>query len=336
VRKVAAILLAAGGSRRMGEPKQLLELEGEPLVRRAARAALETRCARVLVVTGAAGGEVEAALAGLDVEVVRNPVWETGLASSIRAGLEAAQRAVPGLDGVLVLLADQPRVGRALLERLLDAFERPGVQRVACAYAGGRGVPAVLGMAHFAALAALRGDRGAKALVDEEGEDLVSIESDEPATDVDTPDDLRALRRGARPTALPAALREFLAEHSRAYILSLRPDGSPTAHPMTALVGGGDGLVFNTYRKAVKARNVARDPRVAAVYLDGYDKPTPRGFVVEGRGELRQADQLPAARGRSAGPVSESVASRASARLQSGKRVLIDIEPVRVRPLEGA
>jgi CTP:molybdopterin cytidylyltransferase MocA len=281
----------------------------------------------VIVVSGADAQAVEAALGGLAVERVHNPAWATGLGSSIRAGLAAAERGVPAPDGVLLLLADQPRVGGALLERLAAAFEQPGIERVTCRYAGGHGVPAILGRRYFEALRALEGDRGAKALLEAEGGDRMSIESDDPELDVDTPADYWALRSGAAP---PELVR-FLGEHTRAFILTLRPDGSPTAHPMTALLSD-DSLAFNTYRKAVKARNVERDPRVAAVYLAGYGSEPPAGFVVEGQAELRRSEALPL-RGRSAGPVSESVASRANQRLQSGKRVLIGIRPRRVRAL---
>lgn len=129
---------------------------------------------------------------------------------------------------------------------------------------------------------------------------------------------------------LPTELRSFLTEHRRSFIVTLRRDGSPTAHAMTAL-DAGDALLFNTYRKSAKTRNIQRDPRVCAVYLDGYESETPSGFAVEGTAGIHEANEMPGTRGDA--PVSEDVARRATDRLQSGKRILIHVTPERIRPL---
>ncbi|MCE2392051.1 MAG: NTP transferase domain-containing protein [Proteobacteria bacterium] len=328
-RRVAAIVLAAGEARRMGRPKQLLELSGESLVRRAARLSLAAPCAPSVVVTGAYAGDVEAELAGLEVDIARNPDWRSGLAGSLRTGVAALRDRAPDAEGALVLLADQPRISLALLRRLLAAFASPGIERAACLYAGSVGVPAIFGREYFEALASLSGDRGAKSLLAQATEDLVTIETDEPASDVDTPEDYAALTADA---PLPEGLRGLLEEHTRSFLVSLRGDGSPTVHPMTAL-RQGDELVFNTYRKSAKARNLERDPRIAVAYLDGYGPVEPSGYLVEGRGEIRRANALPPARG-GAGPRSgEGVQRRAQERVRSGKRILIDVRRDAVREL---
>ena len=132
-------------------------------------------------------------------------------------------------------------------------------------------------------------------------------------------------------TTLPAELSDLLERSNRAFLVTLRADGSPTAHPMTALSQDG-GLVFNTYRRSAKARNVVRDARVSAIYLPPYDEPPHGVLAVSGRAEISGTEKLPQRRGQ--GPaVSSSVTQRVNERVQSGKRVMIDIHPQRVRPL---
>ncbi len=191
--RVAAVVLAAGGSRRLGRPKQLVEIEGRPLVRRAAGAALDAGCAPVYVVLGAEAARVAGALAGAAVELVRNEGHEEGIASSIRSGIGAARDAMPPCDGALLLLVDQPRVDAALVRRLLARFgEGRGERIAACAYAGGVGVPAVFPRAAFDVLAALRGDRGAKAVLEAEGGHLLEVPFPGGEIDLDTPQDFAA------------------------------------------------------------------------------------------------------------------------------------------------
>ncbi len=136
---------------------------------------------------------------------------------------------------------------------------------------------------------------------------------------------------------LPDAARELLDTHSRAFLMTLRADGSPTAHPMTAL-RDGTRLLFNTYRKSAKARNLERDPRVGVLLVNGYEAERPdevRGLALRGRGRVRQADALPETRGPSGqAQVSPELAQRAQARVASGKRVLLDVLPDAVEPLE--
>jgi molybdenum cofactor cytidylyltransferase len=184
--RVVAVLLAAGGSRRLGEPKQLLRLAGQPLVRRAALAALGSRARRVVVVTGAEAERVEAALAGLAVECVRCSKWQDGLAASLREGVSAAL--ADGEASVLLLLADQPALDAALLDALIDAHAA-GAAIAASHYGGEPGVPALFAPRFARELLALGGDRGAKALLLRERERLAAVPFPGGALDVDTPED---------------------------------------------------------------------------------------------------------------------------------------------------
>lgn len=156
-----AVILAAGGSARLGRPKQLLELEGEPLVRRAARAAAEAGYAPVIVVVGAEAAAVTAALPGAPCVAVEHPGWRAGVAGSIRRGLEALAALRPRAGGVLLAGCDQPRVDAAHLAALAAALADGAHQIAASSYAGTLGVPALFGRAVLDELRALEGERGA-------------------------------------------------------------------------------------------------------------------------------------------------------------------------------
>ena len=183
---IPAIILAAGASRRLGEPKQLLRHQGQTLLRRAVAAA--GACAPVLVVTGCRAEAMAAELAGLEVQVVVNPGWEEGMASSIRAGVAALPE---GWEAVLFLVCDQPAVDAALVGRLISAWSGAPV---ACAYDGVLGIPALLPARFRDRLLGLAGDRGARSLLGEPG--VVAVPFPEGAWDVDVPGDSGMLEPG--------------------------------------------------------------------------------------------------------------------------------------------
>lgn len=189
---IAAVILAAGGSSRFGFPKQLLTHQGENLVRRAAVAAIDARLSPVIVVLGAYASTIAQQLAGLDaITLVDNADWAEGQATSLALGVDAA--AAVDADAMLVMLADQPLVNSDSLRRLIDRFD--GEHRlVAARYSGTIGAPAIFGSEFFDDLERLHGDHGAgKWLRDREG-DVTTVELEEAATDIDTPDDLPELR----------------------------------------------------------------------------------------------------------------------------------------------
>ncbi|WLT33293.1 nucleotidyltransferase family protein [Geothrix sp. PMB-07] len=183
---IAAIILAAGSGRRMGGPKALLRLEGETLLRRAVRAALEAGCAPVIAVVG----DWDPGLSGLPVQAIPNPGAAEGMASSIRAGLAALPAEA---EGVLLLTVDQPAVDTVLLKRLMALAGEAPMHPAACAYAGTLGVPALLPRRLFPELAALEGDRGAKAIL--QREQALTLPFPEGERDLDTPADIKRLKR---------------------------------------------------------------------------------------------------------------------------------------------
>ena len=159
-------ILAAGASTRMApRKKQLVELDGEPLVRRAARLALASRASSVAVVLGAFADEIAPALAGLPVTRLDNADWAEGMASSVRAA--ATWAATTAASALLLCVCDQPAVTTAHLDALIAAHAADPARTIGSAYAGAVGVPAIIPRARWPELLALRGDRGARALLGE-------------------------------------------------------------------------------------------------------------------------------------------------------------------------
>ncbi len=156
-----------------GANKLTATVGGRPLVRIAAEAALASRARPVVVVTGHDAAAVVAALAGLAVTIVHNPHHAEGLSTSLRAGLNVLPA---GLDGVVVMLADMPEVGAAIVDRLIDAFHpEAGCEIVVPVWQGRRGNPVLWGARFFGDLAALTGDVGGRHLIGRNGESVVEL-----------------------------------------------------------------------------------------------------------------------------------------------------------------
>jgi len=194
-RRIAALVLAAGRSSRMGGPNKLLEkIAGRPLVRIVAEAALASRARPVLVVTGHQREQVEAALAGLPLAFVHNPQFADGLGSSLKAGIAALPAAA---DGVIVCLGDMPQVDAALIDRLIGAFDPDqGALVVVPTIEGKRGNPVVWSRRFFPDLMAVEGDVGARYLIGRYAEAVseVPFSGGAALTDIDTPEALAAVK----------------------------------------------------------------------------------------------------------------------------------------------
>ncbi|MFC7396589.1 NTP transferase domain-containing protein [Chelatococcus sp. GCM10030263] len=184
---IAAIVLAAGRSTRMGGPnKLLLPLAGKPVVAHAVEAGLASKATPVIVVTGHQADAVTEVLAGYDVRAVDNPDYATGLASSLKAGIRAVS---DDADGALVVLGDMPAVTPDLLDRLIETFEaRPDATAAVPVRKGQRGNPVLLGRALFPAVLKLAADEGARRIIKGEGVVEIPVEDEAIAADVDTPE----------------------------------------------------------------------------------------------------------------------------------------------------
>jgi len=191
---VVGVLLAGGTSSRFGDANKLLAtLDGEELVRHAARTLLGSGVPTVVAVLGHEAADVEAALAGLDVRLVRNPEYEAGLSTSVARGVEAASDA--GADAAVFLPGDMPRVDPATVDLLLDAHRAGVGTALAAACDGKRGNPVLFDREHFEALLAVDGDVGGRpVLVGSGGGALVETGDPGVVVDVDTTDDLERRR----------------------------------------------------------------------------------------------------------------------------------------------
>jgi molybdenum cofactor cytidylyltransferase len=190
---VGAIVLAAGAATRMGAQKQLLRYRGLTLLEHCVGQALEARLNPVIVVVGAGGPEVCAAIAAQPVEIVENPAWQSGMGSSLSAGIQSLLNTKADATAVAVLLADQPCVRAEHLIAMRRLLETGRASAVAAKYSGGLGVPAFFKRELFGALASLPPEAGARRLLREPGLHVSAYPLPEAAVDIDTPEDFAQL-----------------------------------------------------------------------------------------------------------------------------------------------
>jgi len=189
---IATIILAAGGSARLGQPKQLIQSNGESLVRRMTQQALALRAGPVVVVLGANQDRIMKELTGLAITTVVNPTWAEGMASSLRTGLRALD--TESTEAFLIMLTDQPYVTVDLLQRLIDTRRSTGRGIIASRYAepeGILGVPALFDNHYRREFLNLTGDTGARKLIQQYASDSTSVLFPLAGIDLDTPADLR-------------------------------------------------------------------------------------------------------------------------------------------------
>jgi molybdenum cofactor cytidylyltransferase len=185
------LVLAAGASRRLGQPKQLVQLGGQPVLHRVVANAVSLAGHAVTVVIGAHAGQMTRMLAHSPAAIVVNRQWEEGMGSSLRFGIAALP---PACDAVLTLLGDQVGITADDLKRLADAWKGEDSVIAASVYDQRVGVPAIFPRSFFSELAQLRGDHGARQVLERNSQRLLRVPMPNAAVDLDTPADLAALR----------------------------------------------------------------------------------------------------------------------------------------------
>jgi len=193
---VAAVILAAGASSRMGQPKQVLQVEGTSLIRRAALAALGSKVMYTVVVTGAAHDLVLAEIGDLPVRIVHNPDHQQGMSTSLRAGIQAVS-ADETVQAAIVMLADQPFVDSAVVNGLLELYAQTKARIARPRYAEQPGNPVLWDASLFDDLAAQTGDQGGRSLLQEHRSEIAWLDLPDPRVqlDVDTPEAYAALTK---------------------------------------------------------------------------------------------------------------------------------------------
>jgi len=193
---IGVIVLAAGASTRMGQPKQLLRFEGQSLLRRAAGAALGSPCRPVVVVMGAHAALMRAELKQLAVQVVENPQWVNGMSSSIRVGITKLAKLSEEASAAVITVCDQPLVTPELITRLVETHRATNASIVASEYGETLGVPALFSRRLFPELCDLSDPAGAKQIINRFLNEVVPVPFVGGAFDIDTPTDYAKLQRG--------------------------------------------------------------------------------------------------------------------------------------------
>jgi molybdenum cofactor cytidylyltransferase len=196
-RRTAIVILAAGGSRRMGQLKQLLPFRERTLLRHAVETAVESMCRPILVVIGAHAELVSLELQSLPVLIAYNPEWASGIGSSLRLAIQTLG-AIDAIEGVVITLSDQPLVTAVAVNRIVEAHYQTGKDIVASEYADTHGVPLFIGKRFFDEISALAGTEGAKRVIDRHLEEMTTVPLVEAAFDVDTPDEYARFTRSNR------------------------------------------------------------------------------------------------------------------------------------------
>lgn len=186
------IILAAGNSSRMGEPKQLLPYEGKTFLQITIDAALGSKATSRIVVLGADKDEIKKTFRADSIPVIHNPNWEKGMASTMQKGLNYLTK-YKAPDQVIILLCDQPFVDSGIIDELIETQKTSGKGIVACKYSDTLGVPVLFTNTYYPEMLALKGSEGAKKLIYAHLDDVAEVDYPKGAVDIDTYEDYEQL-----------------------------------------------------------------------------------------------------------------------------------------------
>lgn len=188
-----AIILAAGASTRLGQPKQLLLYNGQSLLRHAVNTALQAMLSNTFVVFGANIDLLKKEVADLLIHIVENTRWKDGMATSIHAGLSAMMRIKPSIENVIILVCDQPFVSATLLSEMIATHKQTSKHIIASAYDNTLGTPVLFNKKYFAQLLQLQGAEGARKLIKKYADDVSTVLFEKGHIDIDTNEDYEKL-----------------------------------------------------------------------------------------------------------------------------------------------
>jgi molybdenum cofactor cytidylyltransferase len=193
IEQCGIIILAAGESKRLGNPKQLLSFGGNTLLARVAATASASGLYPVIAVLGANAEKMKSALNIPGIQVVNNDNWQEGMASSIRKGLTSMMELFPQVDGVILLVCDQPYLHHGLIKKLIEAQRNADLPSAAAYYGGKLGTPALFHKHLFSDLMSLSGDKGARKMLERNRQNVVEVEFERGIVDIDTQEDYERL-----------------------------------------------------------------------------------------------------------------------------------------------
>lgn len=191
--KIAILILAAGSSSRMGQPKQLLSYDHKTLLGNTVDAAKKSAAEKVLVILGDNHEAIAEGIAAADVKTVYNDDWKSGMSSSIRVGLAQLLTEDTTLDAVILTVCDQPFISEKIFRALMGEARTSVRSIIASAYSGTLGTPVLFGRSHFEELALLQGTEGAKTLLKKYKDQVAALPFENGEIDIDTPEDYNKL-----------------------------------------------------------------------------------------------------------------------------------------------
>lgn len=197
IENTGLIILAAGNSSRMGEPKQLLPFEGKTFLQCTIDAALGSKANSKVVVLGADKDEIKKSFRADSIPVIHNPEWEKGMASTMQKGLQYLTK-FKKLDQVILVLCDQPFVHSGILDSLIDLQKSTGKGIVACKYADTLGVPVLFTQQYFEEMMGLKSSEGAKKVIYNHLDDVAELDFPKGAVDIDTYEEYEELMSNLR------------------------------------------------------------------------------------------------------------------------------------------